>query len=112
MTSTLALLAYLLVMRQSLVGYPAATYWNLIALALVTQVTGYLAINYALGHLPASIVSPTMLGQPVLTALLAVIFLSEPLGWAQILGGGAGAGGDWDSASEQNVRATLRRPGL
>jgi drug/metabolite transporter (DMT)-like permease len=78
-----------------LTGYPAVTYWSLIALALVTQVGGYLCINYALGHLPASIVSPTMLGQPVLTALLAVPLLGEPLILVQIGGGLLVLGGIW-----------------
>jgi drug/metabolite transporter (DMT)-like permease len=56
-------------------------------------VAGYLAINYALGHLPASIVSPTMLGQPVLTALLAGPLLGETLGLWQVVGGVAVLGG-------------------
>jgi drug/metabolite transporter (DMT)-like permease len=84
--SIVTLLAVSLLLGQPLAGYSAATYLNLIALALITQVAAYLAINYALGHLPASIVSPTLLGQPVLTALLAVPFLGQPLGPVQVLG--------------------------
>lgn len=86
-TSTVVLFLAALVLRQPLIGYPAATYWNLIGVALVTQVAAYLAINYALGHLPASLVSPTLLGQPVLTAVLAVPLLGQPLTWPQIIGG-------------------------
>jgi len=63
------------------------TYVNLVGIALVTQVGAYLAITYALGHLPASIVSPTLLMQPVLTALLAVPLLGEHLSAVQISGG-------------------------
>jgi drug/metabolite transporter (DMT)-like permease len=44
-------------------------------------------INYALGYLPASIVSPTLLGQPVVTAILAGPLLGEDLSAWQILGG-------------------------
>ena len=94
-TSTAVLLVYTQVMGQPLTGYPAFTYLSLFALALISQVCGYLAINYALGHLPASIVSPTLLGQPVMTALLAVVFLSEPLGWVQIGGGALVLAGIW-----------------
>jgi drug/metabolite transporter (DMT)-like permease len=86
-TSAVALLAFSLILRQPLWGYPVTTYASLIALALVTQVGGYISINYALGHLPASVVSPTLLGQPVLTALLAVTLLGEALTAAQIVGG-------------------------
>jgi drug/metabolite transporter (DMT)-like permease len=53
----------------------------------VPQIIGYLAMGYALGHLPASIVSPTMLGQPVLTALLAIPLLGETLQPVQWMGG-------------------------
>jgi drug/metabolite transporter (DMT)-like permease len=68
-------------------GFTPSQYLYLLALGVVSQVAGYLAINYALGHLPASVVSPTLLGQPVLTALLAVPFLSELLEPRQMIGG-------------------------
>ena len=55
--------------------------------ALFSQVGGYLAISYALGSLPASVVSPTMLGQPVMTAVLAMLLLGEALYPAQVVGG-------------------------
>jgi drug/metabolite transporter (DMT)-like permease len=48
---------------------------------------GYLAITYALGHLPASIVSPTLIGQPILTALLAIPLLGEMPNTTQWIGG-------------------------
>jgi drug/metabolite transporter (DMT)-like permease len=48
---------------------------------------GYLMSSYALGHLPASVVSVTMIGQPIVTAIIAIPLLGEALGAAQILGG-------------------------
>jgi drug/metabolite transporter (DMT)-like permease len=36
-----------------------------------------MSLAYALGHLPASIVSPTMILQPVITTLLAIPLLGE-----------------------------------
>jgi len=86
-SSTAALLFLSLALSQPLTGYPAFTYLNFVALGLVTQVFGYLAINYALGHLPASLVSPTLLGQPVVTAVLAGPLLGESLQLWQVLGG-------------------------
>ncbi|MBI3975725.1 MAG: EamA family transporter, partial [Armatimonadetes bacterium] len=50
---------------------------------------GYLAITYALGHLPASLVAPTLLGQPVVTAALAGPLLGEVLSWGHAAGGAA-----------------------
>ena len=48
-----------------------------------------MAVAYALGYLPASLVSPTLLLQPVLTGLLAVPILGEQLSAVQIVGGAA-----------------------
>jgi drug/metabolite transporter (DMT)-like permease len=70
-----------------LTGYSAASWASLIALGLISQVGGALAINYALGHIRATVVSVAMLAMPVLTALLAVPLLGEPLGVAQASGG-------------------------
>jgi len=87
LTSTLLMLVLCLIMGAPLGGYPLHTYLLLLGAALVPQLTGYLALGYALGHLPASVVSPTMLGQPVLTALLAIPILGEQLHPVQWIGG-------------------------
>lgn len=68
-------------------NFSTQTWLSFLGLGLITQVVGYLAINDALGSLPASIVAPTMLGQPVLTGLLAIPLLGEILTFWQILGG-------------------------
>jgi drug/metabolite transporter (DMT)-like permease len=89
LASSASLLAISLLLGLPITGYPPATYLWFVALALITQAFGYLAVGYALGHLPASVVSPTMVGQPVVTALLAIPLLSEPLSLTQIVGGTA-----------------------
>ncbi len=86
-SSTIVLWALSLAWGQAFTGYPPRTYASLIALAIVVQVAGWFAINYALGHLTASVVSSTLLGQPVLTAILAVPLLGQPLGISQAVGG-------------------------
>jgi drug/metabolite transporter (DMT)-like permease len=53
----------------------------------VSQLGGYLALTYALGHLPATVTSVTLLSQGPLTAVMAAILLSEPLSTAQMVGG-------------------------
>jgi drug/metabolite transporter (DMT)-like permease len=87
LASTLTLLGINLVLKTPLTGYPAQSYWAFLGAALFSQVGGYLAIGYALGHLPASVVSPTMIGQPVLTALLALLLFGERLSTGQVAGG-------------------------
>jgi drug/metabolite transporter (DMT)-like permease len=76
-----------LIAQRALWGFSTRAYLALLGLALISQVAGWLAINYALGHLPASIVSVTLLAQPVMTAFLAVPLLGEPLAPRQLLGG-------------------------
>ena len=59
----------------------------LLALGLITQLGGYMALTYALGHLPATVTSVSLLTQGPLTAVLAAFILSEKLTTPQISGG-------------------------
>ena len=81
------LLVSIILLKQPLVGYPPLTWLNFLALGVIVQFIGWLSINYTQGYLPATIVSPTMLGQPVVTALLAIPLLGESLTLWQALGG-------------------------
>jgi drug/metabolite transporter (DMT)-like permease len=71
---------------QTLAGLPAQTYGWLVLLALIPQLLGHSSFNYALGHLPASFVSLTLLGEPIGTILLAFLFLGELPGAARVVG--------------------------
>jgi drug/metabolite transporter (DMT)-like permease len=74
-------------LQYPLLGYPMQTWLVFLATAVVSQLIGYLSLAYALGHLPASIVAPTMILQPVLTTLLAIPLLGEiPSIWQGIGG--------------------------
>jgi len=66
-----------ILLRNPLTGFDRQTWLVFLATALVSQLIGYLALSYALGVLPASIVAPTMVLQPVVTALLAIPLLDE-----------------------------------
>lgn len=68
-------------------GYPPLTWLSFLGAALVSQGIGYFSMTYALGHLPASVVSPTMIGQPVVTTLLAIPLLGEIPTIFQLAGG-------------------------
>lgn len=85
--SAATLLVICVGMGIPLSGYSAQTWLALFGLALVCQVASYYALVYALGHLPATVTSVSILSQVPMTALLAAIFLSEPLTSAQIAGG-------------------------
>jgi len=68
-------------------GYSLQTWFVFIVLALVSQILGYMCVSYALGHLPASVVAPTMIGQPILTTILAIPLLGELPQSIQLIGG-------------------------
>jgi drug/metabolite transporter (DMT)-like permease len=85
--SAICLLLVSLGFGMPVTGYPLQSYMAFLGAALVAQVGGYLAVGYALGYLPASLVAPSLLGQPVVTALLAIPLLGETLGLGQIIGG-------------------------
>ncbi|GAK53720.1 hypothetical protein U14_04994 [Candidatus Moduliflexus flocculans] len=89
------LLVIALALRQPFFGYPWPTYAWIFCGALVTQVGGYMFVNFALGHLPATIVSSTLLLQPVVTAIAAILLLHEPLCLFQIFGGFFVISGVW-----------------
>lgn len=76
-----------LVLQNPFTGYDQLTWLIFLASAIVSQLIGYMALAYALGHLPASIVAPTMMLQPVVTTILAIPFLGEiPTIWQGIGG--------------------------
>ena len=87
MASAVVLLAISLALQKSLVGYSVQTYLCILGAAFLTQLGGYLSVNYAIGRLPVSTVSPTLLAQPVVTAILAVPLLNQPIAVSQITGG-------------------------
>jgi len=86
-SASVVLLALNIVLGRSLVGYDRRTWLIFFAIALVVQLLGWFLINYAQGYLPASIVAPTLLLQPVVTAVLAVIILGESFSIWHIVGG-------------------------
>lgn len=88
-TSAVINLIFTQILGQPLTGYPTKTYWVFVAIGVIIQSIGWLVINYVQGHLPASIVAPTLLGQPVVTALIAAPVLGEQFSGLQIAGGAA-----------------------
>ncbi len=86
-SASLALLIINIFLGNPFLGYSKQSWIIFIATAIVSQLIGYLSLAYALGHLPARIVSPTMILQPVLTTILAVPLLGEIPGVWQALGG-------------------------
>lgn len=85
--ASISLLIINAVLRNPLTGYPTQTWVVFFITAVVSQVIGYVSLAYALGYLPASVVAPTVVLQPILTALLAIPLLGEiPTIWQGVGG--------------------------
>lgn len=85
--STLTLLPICVAIGAPLWGYARDTWLALLWLGVVSQVGAYLCIAYALGRLPATVVSIGLLAQAPLTAFLAALLLDERLTTLQLLAG-------------------------
>lgn len=85
--SALVLLLIAVVMSTPLIGYPAQDWVIFLALAVVCTIGGHSLYNYSLAYVPASLVSVTLLGEPVLSSLLAWLLLSEVPSWFVLPGG-------------------------
>lgn len=86
-STTVALFVINVALGNSFQVTNARTWGALIGLGLISQLAGYMALTYALGHLRATVTSVSLLTQGPLTAVLAALLLHEPLSTAQILGG-------------------------
>jgi drug/metabolite transporter (DMT)-like permease len=112
--ASLALLVANFLLGYPLTGYSATTYLNFLAQGVIVQVAGWLAINYAQGYLPAAVVAPTLLGQPVVTAVLAVWLLDEQFTIWHLLGGAAVLAGvylvHWSRSSGRRAAVRAAAP--
>jgi drug/metabolite transporter (DMT)-like permease len=86
-TASIILLLLNLALDRPLLGHDRFTLLNFLAIGLVVQLLGWSLINYAQGYLRASVVAPTLLLQPVATAVIAVLLLGERFTTWHIAGG-------------------------
>jgi drug/metabolite transporter (DMT)-like permease len=85
--STIFLFLLAVQLRVSLAIPDKRSLLALLGLGLVSQLGGYLALTYALGHLPATVTSVSLLAQGPLTAILAAFLLGEALTGPLLVGG-------------------------
>lgn len=87
LSSTIVLAIIAFISGAQLTGFETHTWWYLVALGLVPQVLGWLAINQALGHIKPTVASVGLLSQTVFTAIFSVPVLGEVLTLTEIAGG-------------------------
>jgi drug/metabolite transporter (DMT)-like permease len=87
------LLPVALAFNISLWGYSGETWFWLTAITVGPQLMGHTVFNWALRYVEASIISGTILAEPVISALLAWLILSEKPGILTLVGGAVVLGG-------------------
>jgi len=76
-TAAIFLTLAMLFSGQTVIGLSPTAYLWMTLIALVPQLIGHSSYNYALGYLSAAYVSLTVLGEPIGSTILAMIFLGE-----------------------------------
>ena len=75
--AALILSVAVLIQAEPIFNYSGKTYLWLLALGLIPQLLGHSLFNWALRYISAAYVSLTLLGEPIGTVILAMIFLKE-----------------------------------
>ena len=86
-SAAIVLVAVMLIARLHATGYAPLTYLWFLLLALIPQLVGHSAFNWALKYLPPTYVSVTVLGEPVGSTLLALLLLQETPSPLKLAGG-------------------------
>ncbi|MFW6000286.1 MAG: DMT family transporter [Halorubrum sp.] len=98
-----ALLAFVLAAGYPLAGYPAREWLLFAGLAAGPGLLGHTVLNWALAHLESSVVSVSLLGEPVGATLLAAVLLSEAPTPATVAGGCVVLAGIYVTATEEST---------
>lgn len=86
-TGALVMLGVVVLTGLPLHGYSLAAYGWLGLLALIPQLIGHSAFNWALKFLPTTYVAVTTFGEPIGSTLLAILVLHETPSAVKIIGG-------------------------
>ncbi|MBW2636504.1 MAG: DMT family transporter [Deltaproteobacteria bacterium] len=84
--AALILIILSLVLNIPFTGYRTSSYLYMVLLAIVPQLIGHTAFNWALKHIKASMVAITILGEPIGATILAYLFFNESVSIFQMIG--------------------------
>jgi drug/metabolite transporter (DMT)-like permease len=83
----LGLLAWTTASGQDVRAFPASDLVWFVGLAVFATIGGHTVFNWALRHVPASVVAATLVGEPVCSAALAWLILGQAIGPLVAIGG-------------------------
>ena len=86
-TAALVLLGMVFFTAQPLTGFSPPVYLFFLALAAGPQLLGHTSLNYSLRYVSAAFVSVALLGEPIGSAILALIVLKEIPTSLELVGG-------------------------
>jgi drug/metabolite transporter (DMT)-like permease len=84
--AAVVLLVIMFASGQSALYLPPQAYFWILLLAIFPQLLGHSTFNWALKYLPASLVSITLLGEPIGSTILAFIILKETPSFPELFG--------------------------
>lgn len=85
LTAAVVLLTTAVINGVSLWPYPTEELLIFLALAVVCTIFGHTVYNWSLRYLPAPVISTSLLGEPILASLLALMLLGEIPAWTVVL---------------------------
>ena len=85
-TAAVVLLACAVLSGQQLLGHSPLAYLLLLGLAIGPQLLGHSSFNWALSSLSATFVAVSILGEPIGSAIMALVFFQEGFAPLQLLG--------------------------
>lgn len=85
LTAAAVLLVAAVVSGVPLWPYPTEELLIFLALAVVCTIFGHTVYNWSLKYLAAPVISTSLLGEPILASLLALVLLSEVPSWTVIM---------------------------
>ncbi len=85
--ASIVLFLIIIFTNTPITGYSPNMYLWVIGMALIPQVIGHTAFNWALKYLSAAYVSIALLGEPIGAVILATLLLKETPGILEIVGG-------------------------
>lgn len=104
-SSAVTLVAVALLAGQPLWGFSPLAWACLIGLALGPQLLGHTVFNWALKHVSATFIALTILGEPIGSALLALVLFGETFSPLQVIGFVALLTGIYLAARSESVTA-------
>lgn len=72
---------------MQITGYSTSTVASFFGLAIVSQIIGHTSFNWALRWLTPGLVAVTLLGEPIVSTILAYIIFNEKLTFLKLAGG-------------------------